>query len=198
MSLLENELVRPKVPINRVIAEVDLAEPIDTIEAMSAKPLFVSGWEVAGIRSAEKFFSALPEILPLPANLCFEGASISSDVQALFASSAVAPTLQIPPGTIWPKSRIFHVRATGQFLQQLASLAEKHAESEVCDHFHAYNDAHGLMQWYDAFSGDSLLVDAAIPEASVQNFCRKLGVNYARWRASKYASHSPKEPEIPD
>ena len=164
---------------------------------MSAKPLFVSGWEVAGIRSAEKFFSALPEILPLPANLCFEGTSISSDVQALFASSAVAPTLQIPPGTIWPKSRIFHVRATKQFLQQLASLAEKHAEPEVCDHFHAYKDAHGLMQWYDAFSGDSLLVDAAVPEASVQDFCRKLGVKYARWRASKDASHSPREPESP-
>jgi hypothetical protein len=75
----------------------------------------------------------------------------------------------------------------------LALGAPRHANAEVCDHFHAYNDAHGLMQWYDAFSGDPLLVDASIPEASVQSFCRKLGVNYARWRASKYLSHSPQE-----
>jgi hypothetical protein len=47
---------------------------------MSTKPLFVSGWEVAGIRSGEKFFSTLKEILPLPVNLCFEGTKISPDV----------------------------------------------------------------------------------------------------------------------
>jgi hypothetical protein len=33
---------------------------------MSTKPLFVNGWEVTGITSAEKFFLALRGILPLP------------------------------------------------------------------------------------------------------------------------------------
>jgi len=53
---------------------------------MSTKPLFDNGWELSGITSAEKFFSVLPEILALPANLCFEGASISPDVQSFYAS----------------------------------------------------------------------------------------------------------------
>jgi hypothetical protein len=97
------------------------------MKSMSSKPLFVSGWEVAGISSAEKFFSTLTEVLPLPVNLCFEGTSISSDVRALLAASAVAASLQIPPGTIWPKPRVFHVRATQQFLHRLAALAGKHA-----------------------------------------------------------------------
>ena len=149
---------------------------------MSIKPLFVSGWEVAGIKGAGKFFLALTEILSLPVNLCFEGTSISSDVQAFFASSAVTPSRQIPPGTIWPKPSVFHVLATGQFLDQLAALAGKHAEPEVCDHFHAYNDSHGLMQWYDAFDLP-LLIDESVGEARLQNFCRKLGVQYARWHA---------------
>jgi hypothetical protein len=149
---------------------------------MSSKPLFVSGWEVAGIRNAEKFFSALTEVLALPVHLCFEGTSISSDVRTLLASSAVAATLRIPPGTIWPKPSVFHVLATEQFIHEMAILAGRHVGPEVCDHFHAYNDNHGLMQWYDAFD-DPLFIDKSITEASLQNFCRKLGVQYARWHA---------------
>ncbi len=142
-----------------------------------------SGWEVPGIKSAERFFSALTEVLPLPVHLCFEGTSISSDVRTLLASSAVAAALPISPGTIWPKPSVFHVLATEQFIYELAALAGRHAEPEVCDHFHAYNNGQGLMQWYDAFDLP-LLVDESITEASLQVFCRKLGVQYARWHAA--------------
>jgi hypothetical protein len=99
---------------------------------MSSKPLFASGWEVAGIRTAEEFFSALTEVLPLPVHLCFEGTSISSDVRSLLASNAVTTTLQIPRGTIWPKPSVFHVLATEQFIHELAALAGRHAEPERC------------------------------------------------------------------
>jgi hypothetical protein len=162
------------------------------MEAMLNGPLFDSGWEVVGIRSAKNFFSALTEVLPFPVHLCFEGTKISSDVRTLLASSAIAATLQIPPGTIWPKPSVFHVLATEQFIHELAALAGKHAGPEVCDHFHAYNDGHGLMQWYDAFDLP-LLIDKSITEPSLQAFCRTLGVHYSRWRAPKKAVHdSPK------
>jgi len=110
-------------------------------------------------------------------------------------SVAVTPGLQIPTGTIWPKPSVFHVRATEQLLQQLATLAGKHADPEVCDHFHAYNNSRGLMQWYDAFSGDPLLIEESIPEAKVQGFCRKLGVKYVRWRAAKYVADNLQKPK---
>ncbi len=158
---------------------------------MSTEPLFDNGWELLGITSAKKFFSVLPEILALPVNLYFEGTSISPDVQSFFASHAAKQILQIAPGTIWPKPSVFHVRATEQFLRQLAALAERHVGPEICDHFHAYDDNQGLMQWYDAFSGDPLLVDESVGEMKVQTFCRKLGVPYARWRAAdKAATHT--------
>ena len=150
---------------------------------MSTEPLFVRGWKVTGITSAEKFFSVLNEILPMPVSLCLEGTRIASDVQALLKSRAGPASLEISPGTIWPKPSVFHVQATEQFLQQLAALAGKHAEPEVCDHFHAYCNGQGLMRWYDAFSGDPLLIDESISEVTVQSFCRKLGVKYSRWRA---------------
>jgi hypothetical protein len=108
---------------------------------------------------------------------------MSPDALALFASNAATHTLEIPTGTIWPKPSVFHVHATEQFLQQLAALAGKHAEAEVCDHFHAYSGSQGLMQWYDAFSGDPVLIEECMPEAKVRGFCCKLGVKYARWRA---------------
>src|SRR5689334_15536080 len=141
-----------------------------------SKLLFERGWELPGIRSAVKFFATLPEILLFPTNFCFEGTSITSDIQSLLASNAVTRTLQIPTGTIWPKPSMFHVRATEQFLGQLVTFAQHHAEPEICDHFYAYNGNQGLMQWYDAFSGDALLVAESIAEAKVQSFSRKLGV----------------------
>jgi hypothetical protein len=90
---------------------------------------------------------------------------------------------------------VFQVRATEQFLQQLAALAEKHAEPEVCDHFHAYYNGHGLIQWYDAFSGDPLLIAESIPEAKVQSFSRKLVLKYARWRAGQHAADNLQKPD---
>jgi len=162
----------------------------DNIWAVSTKPLFDNGWQLSGITSAEKFFSVLPEILTLPANLCFEGTSSSLDVQSFFASHAATQILQIPPGTIWPKPNVFHVRATEQFLRQLAALADRHAAPEICDHFYAYDGNQGLMQWYDAFSGDPLLVDESVGEMKVQTFCRQLGVPYSRWRAANKADKS--------
>ena len=149
---------------------------------MSDKPLFVNGWEVRGIRRADEFLPALIELLPLPAYLCFEGTSIASDVRALFDSSAVAPALQIPTGTLWPKPSVFHVFAREPFIRELAELAGRHAEPEICGHFHAYNGGRGLMQWYNAFD-DPLLVDESITELTLQSFCRRLGVRYARWQA---------------
>ncbi len=69
-------------------------------------------------------------------------------------------------------------------VHQLVALAGKHADSEICDHLHAYTDSRRLMQWYDAFDLP-LLVDESIAEASIQSFCSKLGVRYARWHAAQ-------------
>jgi hypothetical protein len=157
-------------------------ERIVNIKSMATKPLFVSGWQVAGIRNGREFFSTLNEILPLPVNLRFEGTRISADIQVVLASIAIAPSIQIPPGTICPNPTVFHVRATGQFLSQLAAVSGKNAVPKVCDHFHAYSDSRGLMQWYDAFNLP-LLIDESIPELSLQRFCRGLGVQYARWQS---------------
>jgi hypothetical protein len=79
------------------------------------------------------------------------------------------------------------VRATAPFLNQIAALSGKHAEPEVCDHFHAYSDSRALMQWYDAFNLP-LLIDESIAEPNLQKFCRGLGVQYSPWQAPNHSS----------
>lgn len=143
---------------------------------MAVEFLIRNGWQVAGIASPSKFFVALPVLLPLPVTLCFEGTRIAPQIQALFLANAVTPGLEIPTGTIWPKPSAFHVLGTEEFLRRLAALGGRNGRA--CDHFHAYKDGRGLLQWYDAFSSLPLLVDESISEEALQNFCDKLGARY--------------------
>jgi hypothetical protein len=150
---------------------------------MTDGPLVKNGWVVGGIRQASEFFDALVELLPWPTCLCFEGTSIASDIRALLVANAVAPTMNIATGTIRPKPSVFHVLANEILLRRIAMLARHHAESEICDHFHVYQNDHGLLMWYDAFD-DPLIIDESISEAAVEAFCSRLGVSYSRQHAS--------------
>ena len=137
------------------------------------------GWEITGIRKAAPFFDALVELLPLPTYLRLEGTSIAPDIHAFLEANALAPEMNITPGTLWPKPRVFHVLGSEPLLRRLSMMAGHHAEPEICDHFHAYQNGHVLLQWYDAFT-DPLLVDDAITEGAVQHFCSKLRVRYSQ------------------
>lgn len=140
--------------------------------------LLEGGWQVTGIRLAEEFFRALPQLVPLPVYLCLEGTP-ARDVRDLLQAHKVAAGLPIQRGTIWPKETLFHVLATEAFLLQLADLAAHKAAPEICMHLHAYDSETILLQWYDAFD-DPLRVDASVPEAAVSSFCGSLQVEYAR------------------
>jgi hypothetical protein len=161
------------------------------MQRVAGRLFLVNGWEVPGITSAEKFFSALPEVLTLPAKLRFEGTSIPPDLQSLCASSKVPPTLEIPRGTIWPAPAIFNVLVTESFIHELTALAVQLAEPQLFDHFHAYDDHRLLMQWYDAFLLP-LFIDESVSEVGIRNFCLQLGVRYTRWRSAGSSSKRAK------
>lgn len=146
-------------------------------EDRANKPLFEVGWEVQGVRVAVDFFSAVPKLLPLPVHLCFQGTSIEEDVWQCLNTRAVPPLMQIPSGTIWPKSRTVHVLADTDFLRALALLADRHAEPEICDHLHAYNESQPLIQWHDAFCAP-LLISESVPEPKIRDFCEQLRATY--------------------
>jgi len=83
------------------------------------------------------------------------------------------------------RAYVFHVHATERFLNQLTIQAEKHAEPEICDHFHAYKRWTWIdAVWYDAFDLP-LLVDESIAEEKLKSFCQVLGTQYTQWHAPK-------------
>ena len=140
--------------------------------------LVSQGWEIRGIRSSQKFFAGLADLLPLPAVFYFEG-QLTPRVRQFLAPHRVEPTFEIQVGTIWPKPFIMHVNATPEFAMALGKIASSHARTEICWHFHAYREAQGLVQWYDAFALP-LLVSSLIPEEKIVNFSRRLKAEFSR------------------
>jgi hypothetical protein len=156
---------------------------------MTEPSLVGAGWQIEGIRGSERFFLSLHQLLPDPAYLVFEGVSIASDVRELLQASAVPARRQVAVGTLWPEPSTFHVPSSASFLAALAELAAQHAEPEMCDHFHAYDESRGLLQWYDAFDLP-LLVSGSIEEARISSFCAALGATYKQWKAERRAKHT--------
>jgi hypothetical protein len=136
-------------------------------------------WQIPGIKRADQFFAALPDLLSFPVYLRFEATGMAPDIRALLQSHSVDPALKIASGTLWPKPSVFHVMTSEDFMRDIVGLAGSHAEPEICDHLHAYDPGVLLLQWYDAFI-DPLLVAGSIPESSLQKFCERLGVSSHR------------------
>jgi hypothetical protein len=102
-----------------------------------------------------------------------EGGSPGPGIARELNGMAIAPTFCVARGTIWPKPLIWHVAATPANLAALAGLFEKHVAPEICVHFHAYHAGRVLVQWYDAFFADPVLISAHLPEADARAFAER-------------------------
>ena len=81
-------------------------------------------------------------------------------------------------GTLWPKPLVDQLPATPENLRSLADLVENCAEPEVALHIHVYRENEVLLQWYDAFTGDSMCLSSAIEEEALRTFCDQLSLKY--------------------
>jgi hypothetical protein len=136
-------------------------------------------WEIKEIRDSSAFFRELPMLLPNDAILYFEGISVAKDVKLYLQLNSISPNFELPKGTIWPRSAIFHVPINAAFMEGLARMAENHAEPEICDHLQAYTGEKIVLAWFDAFH-DPLWLTMDIPEIKVQEFCNNLNAKYER------------------
>ena len=62
-------------------------------------------------------------------------------------------------------------------MRQMAEFAVNFAIPEICDHIHIYKNDEVLLEWFDAFS-KPLYISQKISEASIKDFCSKLGCEY--------------------
>jgi hypothetical protein len=112
-------------------------------------------------------------LVPKDAVLYFEGTSISKTIKAYLQGRAISPRYELSKGTIWPKSAVFHVPLTSDFMEGLAKLADSHAEPEICDHIQAYSGDAIVFTWFDAFH-DPLFLTPDTPESIVHEYCIKM------------------------
>ena len=100
------------------------------------------------------------------------------EVSSFVQERAIAPQAEIRPGTLWPASRMHHLRLSLDVLQGLSAFSAKYAEPEICDHLYAYSGAQMLLDWHDAFSAPFYVSDHIAPTA-VASFCAATGATAA-------------------
>jgi hypothetical protein len=111
--------------------------------------------------------------------VALEGGAIDPEVEHLLQPYVITPLLEIQPGTLYPKLKWLHVRATTNALRTLNELVNSFAPPEVCNHLYAYEGSTLLLEWHDAF-GDPIHVAGTVPPVVIASFCAALGVGPAK------------------
>lgn len=149
-------------------------------EADALIPTFTSGHEFVGIRDARLFFESARLLLSPGSIVILEEDSMSEDVESFVDAHGIAPRGRISTGTSWPRTRLHWLPATPEILNGLATLSERHAAPEICDHLYAVVDGRLAIVWYDVFD-DPLRVSSAVPEAQVSEFAQAVGIEPAEF-----------------
>ena len=123
--------------------------------------------EIRGPKDFPRLLRALGGWLPDGAVLYFEGGYPDAEIEAFMAAHAVPEPVHIALGTIWPRPRVFHVPATSATLGRLAEIMERHAGVQLAVHFHIHRDGAVLLEWYDAFLQDMMMVAGSISDEAV-------------------------------
>ena len=118
---------------------------------------------------SSKFFKGLSQYFQDATTLFIEGDSIAKKVMDLYKKNIQEGSYLPRAGTIFPKSTKLRCKYSPEFMNELALIAENHAEPELCDHLHLYKNNELLVEWMDAFS-DEILVSKAVPKEIVDQF----------------------------
>ena len=131
-------------------------------------------WEARGETDFPCLLSALQDLLPEDCTLYLEGGSPEGELLQFLQTHALPGRIQIAPGSIGSKPRVFHLPATPEILDRLAGLARSCAAPELAVHFHVYRRQTVLLEWHDAFS-QPVLLSEELSRENIKHFARKLG-----------------------
>ena len=167
-------------------------DPTERSKGLTMKPQ--ETWRVFEERDLQAFVAHLDILFPEGSALYLEGSSIAEDIREFAESRKPEKVADIRPSTgpgvilsFCPPSirrtRLIclHMMLTRTNLDGLVSLIEHHADPEVCDHLHVYNDDVMLLEGYDWGYGQ-LYVTGEIPEDKVRAFCQAARCRYERSR----------------
>jgi len=126
-------------------------------------------YSISGNVDSIKFFKGLNDYFQDATTLFVEGDSIAKEVMSLYKKQIQEGDYLPRAGTTFPKSTKLRCRYSSAFMNELALIAENHAEPELCDHLHIYKDNSPILEWMDAFS-DEISISKIIPEEIVNKF----------------------------
>lgn len=138
-------------------------------------------WVVEHRRGFAEMLVFLNLLCPDDAIFYVEGTSIARDVQAFLAAHRAPHPARLVIGTLWPRPQAFHVPFSPETIVDLRVLAERHAQPELCDHFHVYRgetvllEAHDLCDRHHRFDLSGL-----VPEERIKMFCAQVNGSYHR------------------
>lgn len=136
-------------------------------------------WEISRPAWPFKLGPALRKLLSRNGVVALEGSAIDPEVERLLQPHLTTPLVEIRPGTLYPKSKWLHVRATDDALRTLDELVNSFASPEICSHLYAYEEGTLLLEWHDAFD-DPIHVAGTVSAAVIAAFCSALGVGSAK------------------
>ena len=91
----------------------------------------------------------LTDLLPSRLTLYLEGTSMAPLIASYLEARPTTDPLAVESGTIWPRSRSYHMPMTQENVAGLAELMDRVAEPQVGDHLHAYKVTTAHLIWYE-------------------------------------------------
>ena len=139
-------------------------------------------WSVdKGIRNPRRFFSALATIFPDATLFLAEGGNPQAEVAAFYRTHA-APARARPKSITRLRWMFAHpCLCSPSFFRELATLARTRRPAQLLHHLAVYQGDRQIIDWHDAFA-NAILLDGALPEATVAALSRRFGVRYGRAR----------------
>jgi hypothetical protein len=137
-------------------------------------------WEIQeGKVDSSVFFKLLIRYFPDATTLYIEGTAIADDVKKCYVKHFEVGDYLPGSQTKWPKSNDFRCAFSTDLMEEMALLAEHHAEPELLDHLSLYKGSDSLLEWHDAFA-NILLLPCSIPEETVSKFSKELGLEFKK------------------
>lgn len=148
------------------------ADPEDEgIRLVDAEP-----WRVEAKCEVGTFFRALRVVAPADSIAYFECIG-EQHVAEYLGRVAIAPSVRVAQGTIWPRPDCYHVPLGEGMAERLAGFLDGNQCGFFCAHIHVYCGRSVLLRWYDAFS-DPMYLARSVGERSVKEFAEALGGSY--------------------
>ena len=128
---------------------------------------------VGAVGTLASLLAGIDQALPRPAVMFIEGTSIASEPRVFLDRRSIEPEPDDLWGTVWPRSEGFDVPLTDENLRDLAELASRHPEHEICDHITVYRGDRVILVAHDV--GSEVLLDRELPDTVIELFQQVAG-----------------------